>query len=947
MNYLSFSRACIFIAGAAFSLTSISRAALLAYEPFTNAIGTAIIGSGGGLGFTNVWQSNGSAGVATNTSFSLGYTDAAGHTLVTAPGAGFFQGPTGAAGAMQPNRQFNFAIATNGEAATNWISFLIVRQGPTNGAVGNPYPRGVNVTFDYPTSSGGANQRIGIGNSSAAATNTLGLLSAGGNIRPSANPPYQFGGGYGSVSPITNFVLLRIDHIAGTALQANDNAYLWVNPTNLAIEPGLGSATTNVLGLYDYSIGLVRVFVGGLDAANSRPYGEAIVDEIRVGETFADVTPYTGGSIPPTTNTLLIITNVQLTAGNIVLRGTGGTNGVGYQLLGNTNLSTPSTNWPVLATNSFDANGNFALTNPVQVGAGAQFFRVRIPVAGVIVGPSIVSEPVSLVVTQGQAAAFSVTANGTAPLIYQWYFNTNTPLAGAASSNFTLAVPQTTDAGGYSVRISNAGGAVTSQVATLTVLLPPTITVQPSSQSLQVSNPVTFTVTAAGTAPLRYQWFFNTNTALPNATNFSYPIAAAQLSDGGAYSVRVTNNFGAVTSAFAVLNVFTSAPALANFYVATNGSDTNPGTNLAAPFKTIGKGLTAVGNGGLVYVRGGIYAGASKLSLNKTANPTNTLRLWAFPGENPVIDSTGNSSDGISLSGQWYHLKGLTVMNAGHNGINISGSSNIVEFCTVHDNGNTGLHITGGTSGTTFPAANLILNCDSYLNYDPPIGGNADGFTAKWNLGPGNVFSGCRAWWNSDDGWDFWMGDSPVTITNCWAFYNGTNYWNNPQFNGNGNGFKLGGNYVGSPHRLVRSVAFRNEANGVDQNNNISGQTIDNNTSWANKASNFQLNHGTNTTPHLVRNNLSFAAASSDSFTAGTVSSSNSWQVVSSPSANAADVQSVDESVAMQPRNADGSLPSSLFLRPVAGGRLIDKGVNIGEPYSGSAPDLGAYEVPP
>src|SRR5438067_1565346 len=60
--------------------------------------------------------------------------------------------------------------------------------------------------------------------------------------------------------------------------------------------------------------------------------------------------------------------------------------------------------------------------------------------------------------------------------------------------------------------------------------------------------------------------------------------------------------------------------------------------------------------------------------------------------------------------------------------------------------------------------------------------------------------------------------------------------------------------------------------------------------------------------------------------------------------AMASDVQSVDETVAVAPRQADGTLPVWPFLRPVAGGRLIDKGVNIGEPYAGAAPDLGAFE---
>jgi hypothetical protein len=119
---------------------------------------------------------------------------------------------------------------------------------------------------------------------------------------------------------------------------------------------------------------------------------------------------------------------------------------------------------------------------------------------------------------------------------------------------------------------------------------------------------------------------------------------------------------------------------------------------------------------------------------------------------------------------------------------------------------------------------------------------------------------------------------------------------------------------------------------------------VDHCTSWANYGQNINLKHGTNTTPHVVRNNFSIAGVSSDSFTSGTLATNNSWQV--SPTPTASDVQSVDTSLVTSPRQADGSLPVLPFLRPVPGGRLIDKGINIGEPYSGLAPDLGAYEIP-
>lgn len=380
----------------------------------------------------------------------------------------------------------------------------------------------------------------------------------------------------------------------------------------------------------------------------------------------------------------------------------------------------------------------------------------------------------------------------------------------------------------------------------------------------------------------------------------------------------------------------------AKYYVATNGSDSNAGTNPTAPFATLGKATGLANAGDLIYLRGGTYKSTSTISLSRNGAPGRPIRVRPYPGENVRFDFTGEStgSDGLSISGDCWWLYGLETTNAGHNGIRLSGASNVVERCSVHDSGNTGIHITGDTN-TSY---NLILNCDSYHNYDAPTHGqNADGFSAKWVFGPGNVFSGCRAWDNADDGWDLWMGTNTIVITNCWAFHQGFNLWGDTNWQGNGNGFKLGGNYVGTPHTLVRSLAFANNANGVDQNNNIAGQTVDNNTAWGNGARNINLNHGTNITPHIVRNNLSFAGASSDSFRSGTLATNNSWQLFT---ATTNDVLSVDYSLATSPRRDDGSLPELPFLRPVPTGRLVNRGTATGGAYIGTAPEVGAYESP-
>jgi len=541
-----------------------ARAALLAYEPFTNTPGTTIIGSGDGFGFSGDWQSNSSQGTATNTGYGLGYSDSVGNALVTAGGAGFFQGLTSANNNMQPIRLFNFSRGTNGvDGATTWISFLIARQGPAGTLTGNPYGRGANVPHDLNT---GALQKLAIGNGSGAASNTVALIPQGNgaNIKGATN---VFGG-------TTNFVVVRIDHLAGAA---NDNAYLFVNPP-LNAEPSIAAAGATSLNAFDFSIDRLRVFAGGQSSA-SQPYAEIVLDEYRIGESYADVAPCITNSNPVASGSL-VITNVILIPGHLVLFGTGGSNNATYHLLASPMLAVPSANWPAVATNNFDANGNFILTNPIQAGASERYFRLKIPTSAGPVAPAILTPPASLTVTQGNNAPFSVIADGTAPLAYQWFFNTNTALSWATGATISVTNAQTTNAGAYTVRISNFVGSVTSAVATLTVLVPPGLTTQPQSQTVLVGSNTAFNVTAAGTAPLGYQWYFNTNTALASATNASYAINAATTNQAGAYSVVVTNSIGAVTSSIVTLTV--------------NVPSTNPPN-----FSLIGFGAPSTGGGSL------------------------------------------------------------------------------------------------------------------------------------------------------------------------------------------------------------------------------------------------------------------------------------------------------------------------------------------------------------
>lgn len=174
--------------------------------------------------------------------------------------------------------------------------------------------------------------------------------------------------------------------------------------------------------------------------------------------------------------------------------------------------------------------------------AGAQ---VRFP-------PTIATQPASQTVAAGSKVTFSVTANGTPPLSYQWRLNTAN-IGGANSSTYVIASAQASNAGDYTVLVTNPAGEILSQPATLTVTAPPSITVQPSSQTAFAGTPVTLSVSATGTAPLSYQWQFNgVDVAGAKSSTYGFTLKTAKI---GAYRVVVSNPFGSKTSSFAVLDV--------------------------------------------------------------------------------------------------------------------------------------------------------------------------------------------------------------------------------------------------------------------------------------------------------------------------------------------------------------------------------------------------------
>jgi pectate lyase len=234
---------------------------------------------------------------------------------------------------------------------------------------------------------------------------------------------------------------------------------------------------------------------------------------------------------------------------------TGGTlNGTGTASASYTN---PAAN---VDTYAFDT---FAIRPANEAKAASQFdtslFKVEfIPGA---TPPSIDIDPQDQAALVGQDATFNVLASGTLPLSYQWYYNTNTVLTNATGSTLTLTNVQLSNSGSYLVVVTNAYGAVTSAVAQLTVNVPaaPSIITQPQDQTnILPGATATFSVVAAGSDPLSYQWYYNTTTLLTGANDSILTITNVQSGNAGSYSVAVSNIAGGVVSSNAFLTVNTN-----------------------------------------------------------------------------------------------------------------------------------------------------------------------------------------------------------------------------------------------------------------------------------------------------------------------------------------------------------------------------------------------------
>ncbi|MGP8155317.1 MAG: immunoglobulin domain-containing protein [Candidatus Acidiferrales bacterium] len=216
-----------------------------------------------------------------------------------------------------------------------------------------------------------------------------------------------------------------------------------------------------------------------------------------------------------------------------------------------------SASYTTSATTTSESGSTFTVVVSNSAGS-ATSASATLTITSGAVAPTISTQPASQTVTAGQTATFSVVAAGTAPLSYHWQKN-GANITGATATSYTTPATASSDSGStFDVVVSNTAGTITSAAAALIVnaaAVAPTITTQPTNQTVTAGQTATFSVVAAGSAPLSYQWQKN-GANITGATATSYTTPATASSDSGStFDVVVSNTAGTITSAAATLTV--------------------------------------------------------------------------------------------------------------------------------------------------------------------------------------------------------------------------------------------------------------------------------------------------------------------------------------------------------------------------------------------------------
>ena len=397
--------------------------------------------------------------------------------------------------------------------------------------------------------------------------------------------------------------------------------------------------------------------------------------------------------------------------------------------------------------------------------------------------------------------------------------------------------------------------------------------------------------TLSQTSSESYEYGVSVNTkGLLTVKQNAKTIVSQQSVEAGTYTFDTTlivgdNRFQVYFEPDATQNITSAAPVVMNttvnrriiapvkeaIYCSPTGTSSAAGTK-EDPVD-VQTALTYCQSGQAVYALGGTY------------NLTKTTGIWhgndgtgedgmkyfmAAPDntEDVIFDFGGSFVDSkfvsntFDLSGDYWYVANMKFANGG--GVTLGGSHNILEGCDFYGHSNSGLSVSrtdGSNNKADWPSYNQIINCNAYNNSDKSQN-NADGFAAKLTCGEGNVFKGCIAAYNADDGWDLFSKGSTgaigaVEIYDSVCYGNGMLYYNGALHDskGDGNGFKMGGSGIAVNHKIYNSYSFGNTANGFTNNSDPMGTYV-NLVGYNNGGSNLELHVYTGVEPQFTVENV-------------------------------------------------------------------------------------------
>ncbi|KAL4895289.1 hypothetical protein BDV59DRAFT_191801 [Aspergillus ambiguus] len=342
-----------------------------------------------------------------------------------------------------------------------------------------------------------------------------------------------------------------------------------------------------------------------------------------------------------------------------------------------------------------------------------------------------------------------------------------------------------------------------------------------------------------------------------------------------------------------------------NLYVSPSGSDNANGT-IQAPLRSIQTAVNLATAGSTVYLRKGTYSPTANIQITKSGKAGEPYVLRGYQGEKVIIDgealpgtpaaldaSLDNEDRGILHveDADYWEFYDLELINGPYGVYSRDSSNNHYERIITRNNYETGFQLQGATSNNT------ILYLDSYGNRDPRKNGeSADGIFPYY----------------------YREFKSAVTIEDTIAWGNGFNRWGFSPFEGDGNGFKLGGGDeadIGpADHVITNCIAFGNSKDGFTDNSQPGHFTLIRNTAWNNAAVGFKFGTAEATLKaNIAAANREASASLRDDLT----SQGNSWD--GSAAWSNSSFLSVDVSLVQGARDADGHIQASNFLLPKSG----------------------------